>query len=213
MSTHETAWESGETAAVALAPEAGMFASADAAGLGESTLAVFRRAAGQPAAAASATLRFCNSMAMIGPVAAARWLGIEAKPPVPVPDGDRRFADKTWTENPAFFAIRQMYLAGSRLVNEMVELGSGSALDDAKAQLATGFLLDALAPTNFLPTNPAALKRALETGGTSVRGRRAATSSATCSATTAARVRSTSGRSSSARTSPPPPARSSSGTT
>ncbi|MGO9667845.1 MAG: PHA/PHB synthase family protein [Streptosporangiaceae bacterium] len=169
MSTHETAWESGETAAVALAPEAGMFASADAAGLGESTLAVFRRAAGQPAAAASATLRFCNSMAMIGPVAAARWLGIEAKPPVPVPDGDRRFADKTWTENPAFFAIRQMYLAGSRLVNEMVELGSGSALDDAKAQLATGFLLDALAPTNFLPTNPAALKRALETGGTSVR--------------------------------------------
>jgi len=54
MSTHETAWESGETAAVALAPEAGMFASADAAGLGESTLAVFRRAAGQPAAAASA---------------------------------------------------------------------------------------------------------------------------------------------------------------
>jgi hypothetical protein len=47
MSTHETAWESGETAAVALAPEAGMFASADAAGLGESTLAVFRRAAGR----------------------------------------------------------------------------------------------------------------------------------------------------------------------
>jgi len=40
--------------------------------------------------------------------------------------------------------------------------------DDAKAALATGFLLDALAPTNFLLTNPAALKRMFETGGASL---------------------------------------------
>jgi polyhydroxyalkanoate synthase subunit PhaC len=41
-------------------------------------------------------------------------------------------------------------------------------VDDAKAALATGFLLDALAPTNFLLTNPAALKRMFETGGASL---------------------------------------------
>jgi polyhydroxyalkanoate synthase len=41
-------------------------------------------------------------------------------------------------------------------------------VDDAKAALAAGFLLDAAAPTNFLATNPAALKRALETAGVSV---------------------------------------------
>ena len=41
-------------------------------------------------------------------------------------------------------------------------------MDDAKAALATGFLLDALSPTNFLLTNPAALKRMFETGGASL---------------------------------------------
>jgi polyhydroxyalkanoate synthase len=59
-------------------------------------------------------------------------------------------------------------LATSRLVSELLEAGSGNAVDDAKAALATGFLLDALAPTNFLLTNPAALKRMFETGGASL---------------------------------------------
>ena len=81
---------------------------------------------------------------------------------------DKRFADPTWTDNPAFYALRQAHLATSRLVSELLEAGSGNAVDDAKAALATGFLLDALAPTNFLLTNPAALKRMFETGGASL---------------------------------------------
>ena len=117
---------------------------------------------------AAAAMRFWTSVAMAGPMAAARLLGMDVAPLVPVPEGDKRFADRTWTDNPAFFALRQGYLATSRLVNDLLEAGSGDAVDDAKAGLATGFLLDALAPTNFLPTNPAALKRAFETGGASV---------------------------------------------
>src|SRR6185312_1739816 len=139
-----------------------------AAGLGSSTFAVLRRAAAKPTATASAAMRFWTSMAMAGPVAAARWMGVDAPPPVPVPDSDKRFADKTWTDNPAFYALRQAHLATSRLVSELLEAGSGNAVDDAKAALATGFLLDALAPTNFLLTNPAALKRMFETGGASL---------------------------------------------
>ena len=38
----------------------------------------------------------------------------------------------------------------------------------AKAEFVTGQIVDALAPTNFLPGNPLALKRAFETGGASV---------------------------------------------
>jgi polyhydroxyalkanoate synthase len=85
-----------------------------------------------------------------------------------VPERDKRFADPAWTGNPAFFAVRQAHLAASRLVSDLLAAGAGDPVDDAKAELATGFLLDALAPTNFLATNPAALKRALETGGASL---------------------------------------------
>ena len=168
MTANETARETAESAAEVLAPDADVLASIDAAGLGEATLAVLRRAAGHPGATASATMRYWTSMAMAGPVATARWLGISAPPPVPVPESDKRFADRTWADNPAFFAVRQAHLATSRLVSELLEAGAGNATDDAKARLWTGFLLDAFAPTNFLPTNPAAIKRAIETGGTSV---------------------------------------------
>jgi polyhydroxyalkanoate synthase subunit PhaC len=168
MTAQETAWQAAESAAAVLAPDADALASVDAAGLGASTFAVLRRAAGKPRATTSAALRYWTSLAMAGPVAAARWMGMDAPPPVPVPDRDKRFADRTWTDNPAFYAVRQAHLATSRLVSELLEAGSGNATDDAKATLATGFLLDALAPTNFLLTNPAAIKRALETGGASL---------------------------------------------
>src|SRR4029077_3351204 len=124
-------------------------------------------AAARPTATASATMRFWTSVAMAGPVAAARWMGMDAPPPVPVRDRDKRFADPTWTDNPAFFAIRQAHLATSRLVSDLLEAGSGDAVDDAKAALATGFLMAALAPTNFLLTTRAALKRMFEPGGAS----------------------------------------------
>jgi polyhydroxyalkanoate synthase len=168
MSTKENAWQAGESAAEVLAPEAGMFASADAAGLGAATVAVLSRAAAQPGATAAAGLRYWASLALAGPVATARWLGVDAAPPVPVPEGDKRFADRTWSDNPAFFAVRQAHLAASQLVADILAAGAGDPVDDAKATLMLGFLLDAAAPTNFLLTNPAALKRMLETGGASV---------------------------------------------
>ena len=154
--TAESAWQAAESAASVLAPDADVFGSVDGAGLGQATLSVLWRAARQPAATTAATMRFWSGVAMAGPVAAARWMGMKVAPPVPVPEGDKRFADRTWSDNPAFFAIRQGYLAASRLAGELLDAGSGDAMDDAKAKLATGFLLDALAPTNFLLTNPAA---------------------------------------------------------
>ena len=112
-------------------------------------------------------MRYSASLARIGPVAAARWLGAEAEPPVPV-GADKRFADPSWNDNPAFFALRQAYLAGIQLADDVRAAGAGEAVADAKAGLAADFLLDALAPTNFLLTNPAAIKRAMETGGASL---------------------------------------------
>jgi polyhydroxyalkanoate synthase subunit PhaC len=163
----EAAWQAGEAAAEALAPEAGEFASLDPVSFGESTLTVMLRAAEHPGELVTAGMRFWANLARIGPVAAARWLGAVAEPPIPAQD-DKRFADPTWQDNPLFFALQQAYLASAQLTGDVVAAGAGDATADAKARLATGFLLDALAPTNFLLTNPAAIKRALETGGTSL---------------------------------------------
>jgi polyhydroxyalkanoate synthase subunit PhaC len=167
MTRPEAAWAAAEAAAQALAPEAGQFASVDLAGFSESLLSVLTRAARQPGEVAAAMMRCSASLARIGPVAAARWLGAEAEPPVPV-GTDKRFADPSWNDNPAFFALRQAYLAGIQLADDVRAAGAGEAVADAKAGLAADFLRDALAPTNFLLTNPAALKRAIETGGASL---------------------------------------------
>jgi polyhydroxyalkanoate synthase subunit PhaC len=167
MTTQEQAWQAAEEAIAALAPEASEFASLDAAGFGEATASVLMRAARHPLDLAAAMTRYSASLIRIGPVATARWLGLDAEPPVPVA-GDKRFADRTWSDNPAFFALRQAYLAAVQLNRDLLAAGAGDPKADLKAELATGFLLDALAPTNLLFTNPAALKRAFETGGTSL---------------------------------------------
>jgi poly[(R)-3-hydroxyalkanoate] polymerase subunit PhaC len=89
--------------------------------------------------------------------------------------GDRRFADPAWMSNPAFRMIQQSYLASAGALGRIVDaMGDGSSDNQAeRARFAADILASAAAPTNFLPSNPAALKRAFDTGGTSlVRGAR-----------------------------------------
>ncbi|MGQ0576406.1 MAG: alpha/beta fold hydrolase [Pseudonocardia sp.] len=88
--------------------------------------------------------------------------------------GDRRFADPTWSDNPGYRRLMQSYLAVCRATDEVVE---GADLPDWQARERARFvatvITSALAPTNTLPGNPAALKRTFETGGASlVRGTR-----------------------------------------
>jgi polyhydroxyalkanoate synthase len=85
--------------------------------------------------------------------------------------GDRRFTDPAWSGNPLFSRIERGYLATAQAVGNVVgELGQST--DNQRraeqARFATTILTSALAPTNFLATNPAAIKRAFDTGGKSV---------------------------------------------
>jgi polyhydroxyalkanoate synthase len=168
MNAQEGAWQEGVDAAEALAPETGLIAQLDPADFGGSLLSVIARAARRPAEVAAAGLQFGTTLARIWPVATSRWLGSEVAPPVPFDARDRRFADPAWDDNPGYFAVRQAYLAARRLSEDLLAAGRGNPLADQKAQLAVGFSFDALAPTNFLATNPAAIKKAFETGGASL---------------------------------------------
>jgi polyhydroxyalkanoate synthase len=82
--------------------------------------------------------------------------------------GDRRFADPTWTDNPAYRRLKQGYLAWSEAVESVVEAADVDWRTRERARFAAGILTSSLAPTNTLPGNPAALKRVLETGGGSL---------------------------------------------
>ena len=165
------AWAAGEDAMAALAPEGGLFAKLDPVSFGRSLLTAGWRAALHPYAASGAFWQFAAALAGIGPEAVTRWTGRGADdsgPGAAALAKDKRFADRTWRDNPAFFAIGQAYFAAVGLTEDLLAAGRGDPVTDAKARLASDLILAALAPTNYLATNPAALKRAFETGGASV---------------------------------------------
>src|SRR5215469_15590453 len=74
----DTAWQAGAAASEVLGPEGGLFAMADPADLGRSTLEVLARAAWRPAEVGAAWQRFLGAMAQVGPAAISRWRGSAA---------------------------------------------------------------------------------------------------------------------------------------
>ncbi|WP_247895817.1 PHA/PHB synthase family protein [Azospirillum brasilense] len=84
-------------------------------------------------------------------------------------DGDKRFAAPEWHANPAYRTLKEMYLLASDWLLEQGERADG--LDDAERRRLTFHLrqfVDAMSPTLLLFSNPAALRRVLETGGVSL---------------------------------------------
>lgn len=97
------------------------------------------------------------------------WAGIAAGVRGPkIPDKDRRFSDPTWRENPLYQRLAQAYLAWCATVDRLVADADVDERERARARYATDILTALTAPTNLLPGNPAALKRAFETGGASL---------------------------------------------
>ena len=84
--------------------------------------------------------------------------------------GDRRFTDPAWTSNPVFRMIQQTYLASAQALDRIAaQLGEGASGTSAEqARFAASIMTSAAAPTNFLVSNPAAIKRAFDTGGMSL---------------------------------------------
>jgi poly[(R)-3-hydroxyalkanoate] polymerase subunit PhaC len=82
--------------------------------------------------------------------------------------GDTRFADPAWREHPLYRRTGQAYLAAERAVTSAVTDAEVDWRTAQRARFAASVLTTALAPTNTLPGNPAALKRAFDTGGASL---------------------------------------------
>jgi polyhydroxyalkanoate synthase subunit PhaC len=152
----------------AVGPEAELLASVDPLALGEATVRLVAGLAQNPLGVLGAVGSFASGMVAATAAAASRALGGDAPGPVEPAPKDRRFNDATWSANFAYFWLEQSYLLFGRLVDDLVSAGAGGAATEAKLRLAAEIAVDALAPTNFLPGNPAALKRAYESGGASL---------------------------------------------
>jgi len=90
-------------------------------------------------------------------------------PPEDATPDDRRFAHPLWKTHPWFNYVKQQYLIASQAIHDGI-----AALDnlDPKEKKRLEYfgrqIVDLMAPTNFLATNPDALERAVETEGESL---------------------------------------------
>ncbi|MGF6861505.1 polyhydroxyalkanoate synthase [Rhodobacteraceae bacterium MBR-64] len=94
-----------------------------------------------------------------------------AAPPDPTPK-DRRFSNPLWETHPYFNFIKQQYMLTSEAMQQAVaDLEHLDDRDRKRVEYFSRQIMDMLAPSNYLTTNPEALERAVETDGESlVRG-------------------------------------------
>jgi len=97
------------------------------------------------------------------------WCGqVSSEPTVAAKSGDRRFAAPEWHGNTLYRTLKDVYLVAS---DWLLQQGEVADIGDAE-QLRLNFHLrqfvDAMSPTLVLAFNPVALRRAFETGGTSL---------------------------------------------
>jgi len=123
---------------------------------------------GAAAGIAAANARLAIGSAAAVRASAGRAVGSETAGPVTPAAGDKRFADPAYADNPLYFLLAQEYLLSGQLVTELLDTAGLDTVQDTKARFAAKFIHDALAPTNTLLGNPAALRAAFDTGGKSV---------------------------------------------
>ncbi|OCX64644.1 class I poly(R)-hydroxyalkanoic acid synthase [Thioclava sp. SK-1] len=82
---------------------------------------------------------------------------------------DRRFTNPLWDTHPYFNFVKQQYMIASKALDDASKgLPGLTQKDQQRVDFFTHQLIDMMAPTNFLATNPDALERAVVTEGESL---------------------------------------------
>ena len=82
--------------------------------------------------------------------------------------GDRRFADAAWSDSAGFRRLLQAYVALGQTLDAASTTRSSTRPTPSARASSSRCCVDAIAPTNFIVTNPAALKKLVDTKGASV---------------------------------------------
>jgi polyhydroxyalkanoate synthase len=98
-----------------------------------------------------------------------RWCGqVSSDPAEAAKSADKRFAAPEWHSNPLYRTLKEAYLLASDSLlkhSEMVDMGDAERL---RLAFHLRQFADAMSPALQLALNPVALRRAFETGGTSL---------------------------------------------
>src|SRR4051812_29683868 len=79
--------------------------------------------------------------------------------------GDRRFKDPAWLGNPAFKRLGQTYLATAEALDDLLCDAGLDWAEERRVRFAAENVVDAVAPSNFPPTNPSVWKATIDSGG------------------------------------------------
>ncbi len=110
--------------------------------------------------------KFWNDYMSLWQTTAQKMMGQSADDVIEPAKGDRRFKGEDWNNNPLFDHIKQAYLLASKFTLEAVRQTDGLEEKTAeKVDFYTRQFIDALAPSNFLATNPEVIRETVETGG------------------------------------------------
>ena len=131
------------------------------------TFSAFLRAMTQnPVPLIEAQFEFWKSAMGLWESTARRMLGENGAPSVEPKAWDRRFKDREWQENQVFDFIKQSYLLTANWIQSTV---GKVELDDREIRHRVDFytkqFVDAMAPTNFVLTNPEVLRTTLQSSG------------------------------------------------
>jgi polyhydroxyalkanoate synthase len=102
-----------------------------------------------------------------------RFAGEEAAPAIAPSPRDKRFADPEWKSNQFFDFLMQLYLLTTRWAEELVRNAELDPHIRKKAEFYVQQVANAIAPSNFVLTNPEVLRETLTSSGDNlVRGMR-----------------------------------------
>src|SRR5262245_7280845 len=138
----------------------------DELGIAKAFMDLYSRVAVDPSVMASASINWWIDSMRLWQSTWMKMMGVQAGPVAEPAKGDGRFKDEDWSSNFVFDYIKQSYLIASRHIREAVAGVEGLPPDsEKKVAFFTRQYVDALAPTNFVMTNPQVLRQTVARGG------------------------------------------------
>ncbi len=119
----------------------------------------------QPTALFEAQAKNWNDWTALWRTMGERAMGQEAAPVAAPAKGDRRFSDPAWSDEPVYDYLKQAYLLAASQLQDFVAAAPVDDATRAQVDFASRQMMNALAPTNFVHTNPQVARRTIESGG------------------------------------------------